>query len=262
MSNLIVLMYHSIYSTDAEYIDISDEDKPYAIHSTLFEEHVKWLLKCQYNIVDPNLMQSHSPSGINVLLTFDDGHIGFYRYAYPILCKYKLSAIFFITTDFIGTRKEFCTWDQLNDMSLNNMIIQSHGKTHAFISDMSEHDMSIELSISKKVIESNTHSKVWSLSFPGGRYIPSSIEVAINNGYTHYFTSEVKGNTTDALLGGLIGRFAIKSNTSVKYLQEFIEPSISTLLKRKLITIIKYSLKCILGNYGYHRLYKIINKAK
>jgi len=262
MSKLIVLMYHSIYSTEEEYDDISDEDKPYAIHSDLFEKHIIWLLQNNYNIVDPNSMLINTSTDINILITFDDGHIGFYLYAYPILCRHNLSAIFFVTTDFIDSRNEFCTWAQLNDMSINNMLIQSHGKTHAFISDMSEDEMQNELIASKYAIESKTHSNVWSISFPGGRYIPRSIEIAKEVGYTHLFTSEMKSNETALSLGGVIGRFAIKSNTDVNCLQEFIKPSIITLFKRKLTEIIKYSLKCIFGNYGYHRLYKIINKTK
>lgn len=264
MSELITLMYHSIYSTESEFNDIDEEDRPYALHVNDFEKHILWLVKAKYSVINPDEMikLSSNDSIKNILITFDDGHIGFHRYAFPLLVKYNLSAIFFVTTDFIGRRKGFCNWNQLNEMSGHKMFIQSHGKTHKFLSDMSESEMREELQVSKNEIEMNTKSKVWSISFPGGRYVDSTLSIASDCGYTHCFTSEAVKIKIDSISEGRIGRFAIKKDTNEADLYQFIDPSISTIVKRNLIVFIKSFLKRFLGNYGYHKLYKIMNRVK
>jgi len=91
-----------------------------------------------------------------VLLTFDDGFVDNYLYAYPILKKYKMKALLFIATDFITDldikRENFiamphkqmwkiafsernyevmCTWNELKEMESEGVFdIQSHGHTH------------------------------------------------------------------------------------------------------------------------------------
>lgn len=43
------------------------------------------------------------------ILSFDDGWIDFYDYAFPLLVKHQLPATIFLPTSFIGTRKQFWT---------------------------------------------------------------------------------------------------------------------------------------------------------
>jgi len=262
MSKLLSLMYHSIYMTDDEYRDISIEDRPYALSCHEFERHLQWLVGSDFNVIDPNnKLLDLSDRMLNVLITFDDGHIGFYMYAYPLLLKYGFSAIFFITTDFIGDRKEFCSWDQLNEMSLNNMLIQSHGKTHKFISDLDDNETRNEFKVSKELIERNTGSSVWSISFPGGRYTSNSIQIGCEENYTHFFTSDENIQNLSVNLNSKIGRFAIKNSTTVTDIKNFIDPPLSIFIKHKAISFIKVVLKRTLGNNGYHKLYKALNKS-
>jgi len=259
---LVTLMYHSIYSTDLEYADIADEDRPYAIHRDVFEEHLKWMSDQSMNVIDPNLMfEDLSNSDINILITFDDGHIGFYLYAFPLLCQFGFKGIFFITTDFIGKKKEFCNWDQLDEMSKSDMHIQSHGVTHKFIEDMSAEDAFFELKLSKAEIEKHTDSHVWSISFPGGRFNSASLEIGKELGYTHFFTSESSKTKFPLLESVKIGRFAIKSFSRVSDIADFINPTFMQKYKFIMASIMKFMLKKILGNYGYHKLYKALNKS-
>jgi len=43
--------------------------------------------------------------GINVLITFDDGYRDNYDLAFPVLHKYNAKCVFFVVTDYIGTKK-------------------------------------------------------------------------------------------------------------------------------------------------------------
>jgi peptidoglycan/xylan/chitin deacetylase (PgdA/CDA1 family) len=64
-----------------------------------FEKQIIYL-KSNYNIIDPSLIldDHYLPRDKDVILTFDDGYRDHFDYVYPILKKYNLSGIFFIST--------------------------------------------------------------------------------------------------------------------------------------------------------------------
>jgi peptidoglycan/xylan/chitin deacetylase (PgdA/CDA1 family) len=64
-----------------------------------FEKQIIYL-KSNYNIIDPSLIldANYLPRDKDVILTFDDGYRDHFDYVYPILKKYNLSGIFFLST--------------------------------------------------------------------------------------------------------------------------------------------------------------------
>ena len=265
MNEIIVLMYHAIYSSDLEYKVIPSEDRPYALRADVFELHIDFLLNKKYKILNPNsIEQAFSEQGSSdkyILFTFDDGHEGFYKYAYPALMSRGLSGIFFVTTDFVENKEGFCSWNDLKIMSESGMSIQSHGVTHKFFEDMEEPESKNEFLVSKKTIEDKTMAKVDSISFPGGRFNADSIGIGRKHGYKYFFTSNELINTHNSFLKSrCLGRFAIRSNTSELALLDFVCPSFQVKAKRYVFNVVKKMAKSILGNYGYHFLYKIYNK--
>jgi hypothetical protein len=100
------------------------------------------------------------PKGKICCITFDDGFIDNYIYAYPLLKKYGLRGTIFVNPEFIDLRREvamtledvwanradlsdiekwgYLVWDELRLMQQSNVMdIQSHTMTHTklFISD-------------------------------------------------------------------------------------------------------------------------------
>jgi peptidoglycan/xylan/chitin deacetylase (PgdA/CDA1 family) len=96
-----------------------------------------------------------SLNGRSVMLTFDDGYLDNWVFAYPILKKYGMKGTIFNTTDFIDPGREkrlnlddvwnkrarmedllpvgFLNWTELKEMLDSGLIdIQSHGKTHTW----------------------------------------------------------------------------------------------------------------------------------
>lgn len=262
MSQLITLMYHSIYSTDEEWQQIKPEDQPYALHIDTFKLHLDYLMSGDFNIIHPEQFKSlASNEKKSILITFDDGHIGFFKYAFPALLQRKLSAIFFITPDLINQPKpsEYCSWSQLKEMSDAGMSIQSHGQSHDFFADMSNEKSNNEFLESKSNIEKNTHNNVWGISFPGGRYQQKNIKQGRQLGYSHFFTSDFGIDSTVSLIkGGIYFRHAIRVNTDLNRFKKIVNISAIDFYKSKIIYLIKKGLKLIIGNNNYHRLYKRI----
>lgn len=262
MSQLITLMYHSIYSCDEEWQQIKPEDQPYALHIDTFNLHLDYLINNDINIIDPEQLKTLPRNEKkSILITFDDGHIGFFKHAFPALLQRKLSAIFFITPDLIDQPKpsEYCTWNQLKEMTDAGMSIQSHGQSHGFFADMSNEKSNDELLTSKSNIEKNTHNKVWAISFPGGRYQQKNIKQGLQLGYSHFFTSDFGINSTASLIkGGTYFRHAIRVNTDLNRFKKLVNISGIDFYKSKIIYLIKKGLKLIIGNNNYHRLYKLI----
>ncbi|NMC61442.1 MAG: polysaccharide deacetylase family protein [Candidatus Methanofastidiosa archaeon] len=82
-----------------------------------------------------------------IVLTFDDGYLDNWLYAYPLLVKYNLKATIFISPEFVDPRdlirhniseSGFLSWNEMSEMERSGLIdIQSHTLTHTkyFVSD-------------------------------------------------------------------------------------------------------------------------------
>ncbi len=92
-----VLMYHHVCPHPG-LVTVSPET---------FEEHVAYLARRGYHALAADeflefLQGTRSLTGRNVLITFDDGYLDNYVYAYPILKRYGLKATIFAITGRIG----------------------------------------------------------------------------------------------------------------------------------------------------------------
>ena len=93
-----VLMYHNIREGRASDTEISPER---------FKEHMDALITAGYSAISisdlVDFVEFGTPLPDNpVLITFDDGYMSNYEYAYPILKEYGLRATVFITTTSVG----------------------------------------------------------------------------------------------------------------------------------------------------------------
>lgn len=103
-NSLLVLTYHRI-------TDEPDLQDPLKVAAETFEKQVLFLKK-HYTIIFgeqlADIIKNNKPFPENsCLITFDDGWRDNYTNAFPILKKYGIPAIIFITTDYIGTNKVF-----------------------------------------------------------------------------------------------------------------------------------------------------------
>jgi len=125
-----------------------------------FEEKIKALKRWGFTGVHWGDVYGHISgekklSGRFVMLTFDDGYLDNWVFAFPILKKYGMKGTIFVTTDFVDPSPEkrlnlddvwqgrgaiedfqpagFLNWAEMKEMLGSGLIdIQSHGKTHTW----------------------------------------------------------------------------------------------------------------------------------
>ncbi len=101
---LTVLTYHRISETE-------EKDDPLKISSSSFERQIRYVRE-NYSVVSADdlsaLIEKRKPLPPNAcLITFDDGWRDNFELAFPILKRYQIPALIFLSTEYIGSGKVF-----------------------------------------------------------------------------------------------------------------------------------------------------------
>lgn len=113
-STLTVLTYHRVSATE-------EKDDPLKISASSFERQIRHVRE-NYSVVSADdlaaSIRNRKPLPKNAcLITFDDGWRDNFELAFPILKRYKIPALIFLSTDYIGSGKVF--WQvRLRDLLL------------------------------------------------------------------------------------------------------------------------------------------------
>jgi peptidoglycan/xylan/chitin deacetylase (PgdA/CDA1 family) len=173
-----ILMYHSL-DTDRF------KDK-LAISKELFEKQMKFLANSFQAITLKESISLGSQEGLfgaKVVISFDDGYLDNYTEVFPILQRYKLPAIFFVSPDKIG-QKGYMNINMLREMhQAPNVEIGSHGLYHESLADVSPERAEKSIFESKKSLEGMLMDKVTSFSYPSGSFNSKVVELVKEAGY-------------------------------------------------------------------------------
>jgi len=144
-----VLMYHSVGVPNQNW-HWNYLTCPFQI----FERQLKWLVKAKYKTINlyelyNYIFSNNTIPKKSIVLTFDDGYVDNWIYAYPLLKKYGLKATIFINPEFSDPRdikrlrldqctdiaqldnSGFLSWSEMREMEKDEIIdIQSHAMTH------------------------------------------------------------------------------------------------------------------------------------
>lgn len=109
----LVLLYHRINT-------LKNDPWRLAVESRVFSAQLK-LLKQQFSILPLNDLgvTRKKDKKMPVYITFDDGYLDNFTVAKPLLEYHHVPCTFFITTDAIGSSKEFW-WDALENIVYNS----------------------------------------------------------------------------------------------------------------------------------------------
>jgi peptidoglycan/xylan/chitin deacetylase (PgdA/CDA1 family) len=195
-----------------------------------------------------------------VVLTFDDGLIGNYLFAFNILEKYGYSATFFVTVSHISTNG-YMNWHQLNTLHKNGHMIQSHTMTHPMLGECDESQITYELETSKKIIEDKIGAPVKYLSLPFGSSNQKVTPIAKRLGYQGIFTSssssEARKNESFQF-----GRIHIKDTYALKKFVRLIDPSLTEVFLNRAGEALKGTIKEVIGLDNYRKVYRFVYRIE
>ncbi|WMJ21832.1 polysaccharide deacetylase family protein [Paludicola sp. MB14-C6] len=216
---LPVAMYHQILKDYKRWGD-------YVIPPSQFEEDLKYIQQKGYTTVSAQQIMNYVNKGTPLppkpmLITFDDGYEGVYEYAFPLLKKYNMKAVFAIIgkhTDIFSNPNEkqsvvygHATWDQLREMQksgvfeIGNHTYNMHdgpgNRRYGTKIRPGESIVDYKIALDKDVgalykqIEKEIGVAPLVFAYPFGAICPESKPILKDIGFSIILTSEQKNNT-------------------------------------------------------------------
>jgi len=249
-------MYHEIYRPEDRDRVRGLTNPAYNTEIHLFRKQMAWLFTNNVRTltIDDLLIQKSPPEESAICLTFDDGWLGNYLYAHPILKGFGFKATFFIATELIG-KPFYMTWEHLQEMRVSGMSIQSHTVTHRPLGGMQEKEIEFELSESKNVIEEKLGMTVNHLSIPHGSQNGRIWPPAKKIGYKTICTSNVGFQTWESD-GPWLRRINIGDGISEKKFQLIVQGRNQAIWGMMIAKNLKNMLRQTIGHKGYRKLYR------
>ncbi len=188
-----VLMYHDVKEVPLNYFDVTVED---------FAAQLDWLKSAGYTTLSMDefaevVREQREFPEKSVLITFDDGYLGIYKYARPELEKRGMKATFFIIPNLVGMPDDtypYINLDELKELAGNPLIsIGSHTMSHPHLEQLEAEAQREEIQHSKQVLEEWIGKRVNSIAFPYGAYDKSVLREVQNAGYDISFSVQDRG---------------------------------------------------------------------
>jgi peptidoglycan/xylan/chitin deacetylase (PgdA/CDA1 family) len=207
-----VLMYHHVAPHPGGKTTVTPE---------AFEAHMRYLAKGGYRTLKMSELMAHVRGerpvrDRAVVVTFDDGWLDNFRYAYPVLLRYRINAVIFAvtawadaaTTDkatFFGDReptheesmsliqtgeagKVVLDWETIRQMASSGLVeFYSHTVNHLKCNDLDRHELERELFDAKAVLERELSQPCPYLCWPYGKCSKLAVTVAREAGYEALF---------------------------------------------------------------------------
>ncbi|OPJ54625.1 polysaccharide deacetylase family protein [Clostridium chromiireducens] len=180
-----VLYYHSVKES---------ADNEVTITPKMLKQQLEYIKDQGYTTITMNELKDYllNNSPIpkkSMIITFDDGYMDNYNYAFPILKDLNMVAtIFCITSNLDGSY--YLSKDAIKEMSDYGIDIESHTVTHPKLDALSYEDQLTELRNSKKTLEEITGKEVNSIAYPFGNFNDDTIKASKNAGYILGFTTK------------------------------------------------------------------------
>ncbi len=220
MSTVPVLMYHHINPNRGDMVTVTPE---------VFDSQMRFVRDAGYRTLTlDELMGAVSGEGFDgrsVVVTFDDGYLDNYVYAFPVLKKYGIKAAVFLVSSWVegasaskadkknlirefteapplhdrtkayageGRFEKFSIdWDMAREMKESGLVeFHSHTVTHRRCDRLAPGELVEELRASKEMIEAALKERCDYLCWPKGKYNFSCVEAARALGYRGVFTTE------------------------------------------------------------------------
>lgn len=137
----------------------------------------------------------HIPSK-SIVITFDDGWIGQFANALPVLKKHGFVATFFINSASVNSKDGYMDWDEVRTLHATGMEIGGHGANHIELSDKLPTTVLLsEITKDKERIEAELGVPIRTFAYPYSTHTTSTIAILKAIGYEGART----GGITDSI---------------------------------------------------------------
>ncbi|GFZ32693.1 deacetylase [Clostridium zeae] len=190
-NGLPILCYHDISSSKGSDL-VLDPAK--------FKEQMKYLKDNGYFPITLDELYSYlkEDKGIpekSIVITFDDGYLGTYTYAFPILKEFGFKATIFMISDYVNN-PSYLSVEQIKELSNYGIDIQNHFGEVSNISKLNINKQIDTLKKSKQTLEGFLSKSISYVAFPASNLTEDSKKAAEQAGYKMSFNLQ---STTLAL---------------------------------------------------------------
>lgn len=216
-----VMMYHDILPEKQVFFDVTPEE---------FERHLELIRQKGLTPISMDQLVNHLRTGLPlpekpILLTFDDGYSGHYKYVYPLLKKYGYPAVFSIYTAKVGKHlgRSSLTWAELREMAADPLVtIASHTVNHKVLTGLADTEIQYEVRESKRILETELGIPIRYFTYPEGNYSPKIAEFVRAEGYAAALTmndadERLAGQSESLLAIGRIGQSRLSEMVDVAW---------------------------------------------
>jgi peptidoglycan/xylan/chitin deacetylase (PgdA/CDA1 family) len=251
------LVYHRFLPREqVDKGEIINDEPTYVSYDTTFAEQMAYLHREGYTTIPLDDFVAFQEGKVSlpakpVLLTFDDGFMSVYRYAFPILKRYGMKATIFVTPDpnsenfrKHATVDSPLTPEQMREMSGYGIAIESHGMTHRYLTDMEPELARWELAESKRVLEGIVQKPVQFLAIPSGAYNRTVKRLAQDTGYRAVF-GMLKGSNHAGSDRYALRRMVIARDFTLADFRKVLHPAATCYLR--LISFLQNFLLTLMG---------------
>ncbi|HET9440600.1 MAG TPA: polysaccharide deacetylase family protein [Longimicrobiales bacterium] len=193
-----------------------------------------------------------APSAQQVAITFDDGNIGQYQYAFPALVARGMTATFYITTKWVG-QPGFVTWDHLRELAAAGMSVQSHTVSHPFLSELELDQLLIELGESKARLDAELSQDTSEIAFPGGDPPGAGLRYVIEETGYRFAVGSRWGTNRGAVPRGFVRRCTARGEITEQHAQRILNADWSLALRWTAKEATLRRLRSVLGASRYAR---------
>lgn len=214
-----VLMYHHVSPLKNDMVSVTP---------SVFEGQMRYIKDAGYQTLSLDeligfMEGSFKPDRKSVVITFDDGYLDNYIYAYPVLKACGLKAAVFLVSDWadmaslVHDKEQVIDdykkrplshaetkalvdkgalgmvsvdWQMVREMMGSTLIeFHSHTKSHRSVDRLDRAELTLELSGSKRRIEEMLKMDCTYLCWPKGRFTAEAVDAAAGVGYKGIFTT-------------------------------------------------------------------------
>ncbi len=215
---LPIIMYHHISKKQSALGD-------YVVSPEQFENDILYFQKLGYTSISVDELIKFSEGKFTmpekpIMITFDDGYLSFYEYAFPILKKYNVKAVLSIIGRYTDLYSEcddrnvnyaHVTWDNVKELAKSGLVeIENHtydlhtlnerkGSTikAGESEDCYKQMLSSDIKTLQEKIKSATGKTPLAFTYPFGRMCKQSYQIISDMGFKVSFGCEEKVNYLD-----------------------------------------------------------------